>query len=75
MPSVNLVSNIGFGEDATHTKTRSIFADMPIGNMTFPLVSPPSIVPFPIADEFTAKKMFTIDITRSVLRKLRGIFE
>ncbi|WP_159309687.1 glycosyltransferase family 2 protein, partial [Spiribacter roseus] len=33
-PNVNLVSNIGFGEGATHTKhAKSKFADMPVGRL------------------------------------------
>lgn len=43
MPSVNLVSNIGFGEDATHTKVADRHAAMPAGVMQFPLRHPREI--------------------------------
>ena len=37
-PSVNLIANIGFGEDATHTKTYDTrFADVKVGAIEFPL--------------------------------------
>ena len=36
-PSVNLVSNIGFGATATHTQTINQTAEIPTSHMTFPL--------------------------------------
>lgn len=48
MPSVNLVSNIGFGESiSTHTKRKSKFSFMETHTMKFPIVHPDQI----IADE------------------------
>lgn len=43
-PSVNLVSNIGFGPEATHTKTPNNIANFPRSTMTFPLRHPPYIL-------------------------------
>jgi hypothetical protein len=40
MPSVNLVSNIGFGEDATHTKKPDRRFNFPTAEMNFPLNHP-----------------------------------
>ncbi len=41
MPSVNLVTNIGYGEDATHTKNpNSRWANLPTFPMQFPLSHP-----------------------------------
>lgn len=41
LPNANLVSNIGFGEDATHTKgVKDKLADLPLREMTFPLRHP-----------------------------------
>lgn len=37
MPNVNLISNIGFGIDATHTIGNSVRADMVVEEMIFPL--------------------------------------
>jgi hypothetical protein len=33
LPAVNLVSNIGFGDDATHTKVRDAAAEVPAGEL------------------------------------------
>ncbi len=53
-PSVNLVSNIGFGGSAHHTKEAdSVFARRPAGEMVFPLRHPPSAVPDMEADHLT----------------------
>jgi len=38
IPNVNLVSNIGFGENATHTKTtNSVVSNLPLQEICFPL--------------------------------------
>lgn len=57
LPSVNLVSNIGFGRNATHAKTTSAVDDVPATEMTFPLVAPPCTVRDGEADRFT-EEMF-----------------
>lgn len=44
IPDVNLISNIGFGEGATHTNdTHNVLSQLPIGRMTFPLREPPFV--------------------------------
>ncbi len=43
LPSVNLISNIGFGPDATHTRKIDPFANLPTEPMDFPLVHPPKV--------------------------------
>ncbi len=41
IPSVNLITNIGFGEDATHTYEKvNPFANLPAVNLDFPLKHP-----------------------------------
>lgn len=42
-PEVNLVSNIGFREDATHTFGDGAFANMPTDGIEFPLKHPPFV--------------------------------
>ncbi|MCZ6705447.1 MAG: glycosyltransferase family 2 protein [Bacteroidetes bacterium] len=43
-PKVNLVTNIGFGDDATHTPDRNHkLANIPIGTLDFPLEHPETI--------------------------------
>ncbi len=59
MPRVNLVSNIGFGDDATHTKdTQSLFANWPVGELQFPLNHPTKLEHNVAADEFTFRQNF-----------------
>jgi hypothetical protein len=44
VPSVNLISNIGFGQDATHTKNaRASVANLDVSQCNFPLVISPFI--------------------------------
>jgi hypothetical protein len=43
LPGVNLISNIGFGPDATHTRKIDPFAELPISAMQFPLVHPAKV--------------------------------
>jgi len=43
-PGTNLVSNIGAGQEATHTKTPSLSANFPRSAMTFPLLHPPFVL-------------------------------
>lgn len=58
MPGRNLVSNIGFGQAATHTKGESIFAEMETCEMEFPLRHPDHVFSNVVADEATSKMMF-----------------
>jgi hypothetical protein len=45
LPKVNLIHNIGFGEHATHTRSlKDRRANLPTGEMIFPLRHPPSVV-------------------------------
>lgn len=60
LPNVNLVSNIGFGAEASHTKdVNSIFANMPVNEINFPLVHPTAIARNILADDFTEKIVFS----------------
>lgn len=58
IPNVNLISNIGFGPNATHTLETTMFANLKTGPMAFPLAHPSYIVPNVLADKYTSKKMF-----------------
>lgn len=42
-PKYNLISNIGFGKNATHTKTESIFSKTESKELEFPLIHPKRI--------------------------------
>ncbi len=42
-PNINLISNIGFGEDATHTKKKNTFSDRLVFDLEFPIKHPSTI--------------------------------
>lgn len=71
-PSVNLISNIGFGGDATHTQQSSIFADMNVEEIHFPLKHPQFMVRNTVADLYTYKVMFSRPIWKRVASKIRS---
>ncbi len=60
LPQVNLVSNIGFGREATFTKELSPLANIPAKEMRFPLNHPPFIIRNTQADDLTQKTMFRV---------------
>lgn len=63
LPNVNLVSNIGFGEDATHTfQTNSTAAGLTALDIDFPLKHPLLLIRNSIADKYTEKNQFKISI-------------
>jgi hypothetical protein len=59
LPNVNLVSNIGFGHEATHTTVRDKFTDMKTVATTFPISHPPYFVRDSVADNITEKMFFS----------------
>lgn len=60
LPAVNLVSNIGFDAQATHTRNRaSRVAALPVEQMPFPLRHPPFLIRDARADASTEKLMFS----------------
>lgn len=71
LPSANLVSNIGFGTDSTHTFFRGRVAAMPTEPMRFPLRHPSAVERNEPADDATEKVLFSR--ARPVLRKLKRI--
>jgi|LakMenEpi03Aug12_release.lakeMendotaPanAssembly.Ray.scaffolds.fasta_scaffold148280_3 hypothetical protein len=59
LPNQNLVSNIGFGEGATHTATKnSRLANISRQEMIFPLKHPPFILRDVSLDKFTHNSVF-----------------
>lgn len=57
-PTSNLVTNIGFDEDATHTTVRSRVADLPSRAMKFSLRHPPELVRDREADRIVSHRVF-----------------
>ena len=71
MPNVNLISNIGFGENATHTKqTTDKYAALPIEEIG-QLIHPIYFLPDKHADEFTLNDQFNINERRRQHNKPR----
>ncbi len=74
LPTVNLVSNIGFGQDATHTQhTHNRLANLPVGAIAMPLRHPPYMIADTQADWYTHKTMFAWPLHRRIAAKLQQI--
>lgn len=70
LPSVNLISNIGFGSDATHTKGYSELANLPVEDLTFPLRHPDKIKVNIAADQYTDRLCFRRPLYKRLIGKL-----
>ena len=74
LPNVNLVSNIGYGSEGTHTTTgNNPFANIPTEQMQLPLQHPPFIIRDALADEFTQKTLFNNSVFKRVIKKARKV--
>ncbi len=59
IPNTNLISNIGFGENATHTfSSESRFSNVPTEEMPFPLKHPAEVMADKTADRVIFELMF-----------------
>jgi hypothetical protein len=67
LPQVNLISNIGFNADATHTKKDSPFANQSLCPVKFPLIHPPFVLRNTRADSFTDSTMFESNLFNKIL--------
>jgi len=63
LPHVNLVSNIGFRADATHTKGESQLANLPTQPISFPLQHPTVVMRNRQADHWTEAIMFSSTVS------------
>jgi hypothetical protein len=76
VPNVNLVSNLGFREDATHTRPEQadFLGELPTHEMAFPLTHPEAVTRNAPADDFTERAMFggVIEKLFDRLRATRG---
>ena len=74
LPNVNLVSNIGFGIEGTHTTdTRNPFANLPVEKMRFPLQHPPFIIRDAEADKFTQDNNFNTPLMKRLSKKAQRV--
>ena len=71
-PSVNLISNIGFEPNATHTTGVSALANVPRTAMEFPLQHPICLVRNGVADRYSDRKCFRISLWQRIWIYLLG---
>jgi hypothetical protein len=75
LPQRNLVSNIGFGAEATHTRDASRCANLPLRSMEFPLRHPPVVQTCASADDYTGRELFFRGLPSRVMARLRLLFQ
>src|SRR5580765_3659877 len=73
VPSVNLITNIGFGPEATHTIDADTRFILPAGTITFPLKHPSSFIPLRSLDRRRVQDMFPRSIFHRAIRKLKRV--
>jgi hypothetical protein len=71
-PAVNLISNIGFDRDATHTTSGSNLANLGLTPISFPLMHPIGIFRNSQADNFGFHKCFQVPLLKRVRNKIAG---
>lgn len=75
IPNNNLVSNIGYGGEATHTAGSSKYSNMNVETPGFPLIHPSWIIRDIRADAYTARNMFTAaSLPVRALKTMKRIF-
>lgn len=70
LPAVNLVSNIGFGPLATHTRNSSRELALPTTSMEFPLQHPTRLMRQVDADAFSQRHHFRPGLVRRIKQEL-----
>ncbi|MCP2728634.1 glycosyltransferase family 2 protein [Limnofasciculus baicalensis] len=69
LPNVNLITNIGYAKDATHTTKSNQFDMMAVEAINFPLQHPPFVIRDVKADDFTQKNNFRLPSPLSLVKK------
>jgi hypothetical protein len=76
LPELNLISNIGFGGSATHTKGKSEVADLKSKEVIFPLSHPPHVSRNVIADKLDDKTIFSSKpLYKKIVSKVYGLLD
>jgi hypothetical protein len=78
LSNVNLVTNIGYGTESTHTSEEaSKYSNMAVEAMDFPLKHPPFVVRDLQADEFTENTLYDYNpvLSKKIKRRLKEIFK
>jgi hypothetical protein len=75
VPRRNLIQNVGFNEDATHTSKVDPILPVATGALDFPLIHPPEIADWPERTRKMQKRFYTpgllLRIRRKILYKLQ----
>lgn len=73
LSNTNLISNIGFGSEGTHTFEENSFANLPVEAIDFPLNHPAFMIRDEIADNFTQNTLFEPTLILRFKRKIQKI--
>jgi hypothetical protein len=71
VPNVNLISNIGFGPNATHTHVVGIHAEMPTQPIAFPLKHPNFVLADQQADRYIADNQLAPSFIERQWRRIK----
>jgi hypothetical protein len=74
VPNVNLISNIGFGANATHTHVVGVHANMPTQPIEFPLVHPTFVLADIEADRHIAQDQLAPSFMKRKWRRIQRMF-
>jgi hypothetical protein len=78
LPASNLVSNIGFGNEGTHTTSIAKYANMAVYPAIFPLKHPPFVIRHFDADQFTFQDQYNNKSISKILfriyMRVRSVF-
>lgn len=76
VPNVNLVENIGFGEEATHTtQSDSVLSKITTGEMKFPIVHPMGFYPDSDSDNYTLGLIYGKNWKERIMRKIKSLLQ
>ena len=75
IPNINLISNIGFGANATHTKIENELSMLPALRMNFPLKHPSKIELNLAADQFKENFFMNSNIFSRIFKRLLRKFK
>lgn len=74
IPNVNLISNIGCGNDSTHTSdSADIRSNMPTQEITFPLKHPSFVIRDTIVDKYIKNTFYTISFWQRIKFKINDL--
>lgn len=71
VPSKNLIENIGFGDDATHTNNKPSYYSGKVTELKFPLQYPVKVEACKLYDKRRNQQIFCISLLTRILRRLK----